>query len=178
MKTAGSYYGRPTQGVTGTASTGTPQMVLTFNVTHIANAEGEWDSITPFDARSYVFLSDGAWPHSEKRLKAIGFDGNFDSPKFNCDGIALRCEHDNYNGKPKEKWDIDTGGGEVKKADDNVIRTLAAKWRSAAKPSSAPKPPGKPAAPARQPVAAGSGGAAPLDPDEIPFAPNIPQCAV
>lgn len=172
MNAQGSYYGKPTQGVTGAASTGTPQMVVTFNVTHIANTDGEWESIAPFDVRTYNFLSDGAWPHSEKRLKAIGFNGNFDAPAFNCDGIALRCEHDTFNNKPKEKWDIDIGGGEVKKADDNTIRSLTAKWKGAAKPSAAPKPPGKPAAPAaaRKPAMAGAGAThEPVAEDDIPF---------
>lgn len=176
MNTKGTYYGTPTKGVTGAASTGTPQMVVTFNVTHIADSEGGWQEIQPITATVYLFLSDGAWEYSEKKLKAMNFNGNFDSPEFACDGIELVCDHETYNNKTREKWDI-AGGSEVKKADANQIRTLSAKWKQSAKPSSAPKPPGKPAAPpaAKKPAMANA-GAAPIDPDEIPFTDGFSPC--
>lgn len=168
MNAEGTYYGTPKLGTTGAASTGTPQMVVDFNVTHIADGGDGWTEIQPITARVYLFLSTGAWEYSEKKLKAMNFNGDFDNPGFQCEGIALVCKHEVHNSKTKEKWDI--GGGEVKKADDNTIRSLTAKWKGAAKPSAAPKPPGKPAAPAaaKKPAMAGATHS-PVDESDIPF---------
>lgn len=158
MMEAGTYYGVPTAGVTGAAGTGTPQMVVTMNITHVANERGEWTPMeNAIDRKVYIFLSDSAWDYSKPKLEALGFNGDFDNPAFTCEGVSMRCDHETYQGKTREKWEIDTGGGEVKKADTNTIRTLQAKWRSSAKPTAAAKPTGKPAAPSRKTAAVGAG---------------------
>lgn len=36
------------------------------------------------------------------------------------------CEHDTYEGKTRERWNIESGGGEVKPLDDKAIRKLNA----------------------------------------------------
>lgn len=170
MMEAGTYSGTPTSGVTTTSKNNKPQICVTMNITHVANDSGEWSEMTPFDRKLYISLTDAAWPYSMDRLKAIGFDGNFDSPGFGPDAVSLRCEHEEYEGKPKEKWDIITAGAEVTKADTNTVRTLSAKWKSAAKPAAAPKPAGRPTAPppAKKPAMAGATHE-PVDDSDIPF---------
>ena len=179
MMNEGTYSGSPTSGTTTTSKQNKPQIAVAFSITHIADGAGEWQDVQPFERKLYISLTDAAWPYSMDRLKAIGFNGDFDNPNFSPDSVALRCFHEEYEGKPKEKWDIITAGAEATKADSNTIRTLSAKWKQAAKPAGAPKPPGKPAAPpaAKKPAMAGA-GAAPIDPDEIPFTDGFSPCGI
>jgi hypothetical protein len=71
------------------------QFVLTFAVSFIAGANGAWDDIAPVNRTVYLSCSDGAWPYTEKKLKALEFNGNFAEPAFSEDaakrGVGLVC---------------------------------------------------------------------------------------
>lgn len=155
----GMYWGTITEAVTSQAKTGTPQLVLTFEITHrqARTDEGSEELPSPIERRVYLFLSDGAWPISQEKLQALGFNGDFDNPNFSAPQQWIQCKHETYNGSLHEKWEIPGGGGEVEKADAGTITKLSARWKNANKP--VPVPPGSPSSPPRSATAPFDGSA-------------------
>ena len=146
MTEAGNYWGTLKGGQTGVAQSGNPKVTLTFTVTHVAAGQ-EWESIRdPFGCYVDIALTDNAWPYSQKKLESLGFNGDFgDGMAFTETGAKLVCKHDNYEGRIREKWELDGGFGERQQADANTVRKLNALWKAK---NGTPKPPaGKPKAP-------------------------------
>lgn len=100
---------------------------------------------------AYLSLTDAArtsWV--DAALEKLGFNGDFGAPTISeeyyqdyC--LTAYCSHDEYKGRPQEKWSL--GGGKSNEpAPDDAIRRLNASWKAkhkgpAAKPAGAPKPP-------------------------------------
>ena len=158
MLAAGTYFGQVQGGKVTKAKSGSPQMEVEFLVINVWNGS-EWTPIAPGTMRTiYMSLTDDAWPYSQRKLEALGFNGNFRDPDFGDEakgeGVQLLCNHDSYNGKASEKWELaNWGRKENEAAGADVLRTLEARWKSAAAPA---KPAGRPT----PPPARGNGKAA------------------
>lgn len=144
MIAEGDYMGCLAEATTTYAQTGNPQMEIRV-----------W--IDETTARTvYLPLTDAArssWV--DATLEFLGFNGKFDEPAFGekfyeMGGLPLRCVHDTYNGKLKEKWDVNRGGKQNEPAPRDVVARLNADWKS--KRGGGPKPAGAP--PTRSPAPA------------------------
>jgi hypothetical protein len=149
----GFYLGTAKAGQLAEAKTGTTQMVVTFDVTH-KSSNGAWEPLgTPIERDIFLATSEAAWPYTEKKLQALGFDGNFNAPTFATPQTTLLAKLESYDGKSRLKWDVWTEREkpEYKLADTDTQRRLMARWKQN-NPSAAPKPatPPVPAATATQ----------------------------
>jgi hypothetical protein len=162
MLEAGTYFGTVKSAVTSEAKTGTPQLVLAVAMTQFLDtSQNAWVELpSAMERKVFLSLSDNAWEYTEKKLKALGFNGDFIAPQFSTDatenGVQWLCRIEEYQGKPGEKWDLANWGGEVQQAGQDVLRRLNAKFAAsnrpqASRPAGRPTPPpSRPAAPARQ----------------------------
>lgn len=140
----GTYAASIVSGVLGTSKAGKPQVVVTIEVTHIANGEN-WAEIAPFQRRLFWSFSENAAEYTYKKLERVGFQGNFDTMTFSEHGVVVECRHETYENKVGDKWELEgSGGGEIQPADQKTIMDLNARWKNR---HGAPKPTGKPAAP-------------------------------
>jgi len=146
------------------------QIIVKFTVGNVANG-GEWQPCTPFERTIYMSCSPAAWPYSEKKLALLGItrDNQDLGEDAKVNGVTLRCYHDDYQGKTKEKWDIYTPVKELKPLDDAGKSRLRSLFGAAA-----PKPVGRPVAPGKAPAKFPSKAPAPvatqdLDPADIPY---------
>ena len=133
MIEAGYYSAKLVEAVFTTPEGKAPAMALTFQ-------------IGDYRRNVFLYLSDGAYPYSEEKLRRLGFNGNFEAPEFTASECELECKHEEYQGKMKEKWDI-AGGFKAEPAPPDVAKQFAAKWR-ASNGAAPTKPAGKPPAPA------------------------------
>ena len=142
-------------------------MDIVFNVQLIAS-DGAWNDLDqPFDRHVRMYLSDAAWDQSIEKLALLGFNGDFKNPEITDDWVALECVHEEYNSKMGEKWELsDWGGSSERKApDDNTLRTLNARYKTA---MAARKPPTTKPPAANRPPVTDDDGPPPSD-DEVPF---------
>ena len=177
MMQPGRYLGRNPRGIPDTrGQNNTPFMVVTVEVTHIV-ANGDWQELPSCGVRDlWLAMSDAAWPYTEKKLVALGFNGDFRAPEFDLsakDGwVELVCEHQQYEGQTKERWSLASWGDRERTPPaDDVMRALTAKWEHGRQqfserpappaPPAMPKNPKAPQAPPRSP--------APARADDIPF---------
>jgi len=133
MMDEGNYYGRLVSGALGVANNGSEQMVLTWEITHVA-IDGQWADIQPCQRRMYLSFSGGAEPYTRKKLESLGFNGDFENPGFGDDatakGLTLVCKHNEHKGNTQERWDLaGFGESEIKRATPDVARRRAALWR-------------------------------------------------
>lgn len=145
----------------------TPAFVMTWSLTHKA-VNGQWHTIEPFEAKTFQFLSQGAYAISFEQLEGMGFNGDFTAPEldpiYTEKGTTLVCSHEDYQGKTRERWKCATWGeGSPKALSREKAELLTAKYRQ----EHAPKPSGKPAAPSVPKTEEPAGGAAP-GPDAAP----------
>jgi len=158
MDQPGTYFAAYLGGETCEASTGTPQLALRFDVTHVAE-DDQWTELAEVLVRTvYLSLTDSAWPYAKKKLVRLNFNGDWDDPQLapGDDGCELVCAEDIYKGVSRMKWDIPLGDMENKPAGQDVKRRLAALWKSETAPKARPKPAPKAAAkpgPAKGPTA-------------------------
>lgn len=163
----GAYYmqGPLSLGVAKSKNKGTPYLWIAGDITQVAD-NGGWSPVAQAEQRQVdLYLSDGAMPITQRQLEPLGFNGDLTNPSLSAEkmnGIIVYCTHEDYNGKPQERWSLDGGGRKRENvaADANEIRRLNALWRSskAAGPVAPTMPP--PAAPTMPPPPTG---------DEIPF---------
>jgi hypothetical protein len=112
-----------------------PQMVFSFQITHISK-NGAWQALPgPFMRHVYSSLSEAAWPSTEQKLQALGFNGDFQNPDFSDktknEGVELTCTHQEYQGKTSDKWEFSNWGTtEVKRASVDIVRQMNAKWKA------------------------------------------------
>lgn len=130
----------------------TPAMVLSFELTHAAT-DKDWQAINPTRRNVQLWLTDGAKEKTFADLRALGFDGNWDDPKFAADlydGTDLDLTHDTYKGKNQEVVRIRKlrPAMDHKPVAADLKRTLAAQFKNAASMSAKPStpPPARPAA--------------------------------
>jgi len=145
------YRGKPVSGrYTESKNKGTPGMEVCFEIS------GHKKHIT-------FWLTEKSEERTMLLLKDLGFNGDFENPKFADIEVSLQCKHEEYNGKMQERWAY---WGEQQSAPlaPSAAKTLQAKFRSAVgnvpvpKPTTAPvmpKPAGAPSAPPAPPVAKG-----------------------
>lgn len=169
---AGRYWGAVKSAVTGRSKNGSPQVVIEFDVTHIAQ-NGEFAELpNPLQRRVYLSLSGGAEPYTLEKLERLHFNGDFRNVQLSPDngGCELDCYQDTYNGATKMKWELATGAAsEVEPAPDDVVRQLNAKWAAMHKPAT--RPAGRPAPAAGAPNAARRATAPATSPSTTTTAP-------
>lgn len=118
----------------------------------------------------YLYTSDAAWPHTEKKLAKLGWNGSTQNPEFSsADNVELNCKVEPYEGKDREKWDFFGESRENAPADKR--RVIEARFKSAKKSSAPARPaPAKlSTAPARPSTAPARPSTAPTKPAEVPF---------
>jgi len=148
----------------------TQAIAMTFTVTCRAESNG-WQQLgADSKATVLLYLTEKAWEFSTAKLKALGFNGDFDNPKFDestiSTGVTLQCRHEDYEGKITEKWEL--ASGIAAKAESNTISKLNARWNQLATPT---KPTGRPVAPGKAPAkfSARAPATQDLDPEAIPY---------
>ncbi len=167
VRPQGRYKGDLEEAVFGfTEGKGTPEVTLRFGITEGAE---------PGSAYVRLYLVPKGEPKTAEQialeqLARIGFKGDFTTMEFDTEksaGVELVLKHEEYQGKPKEKWSIGGGYMPTQAAPDQA-RAYNAKWKAmfGAKPST---PPGRPAAP---PPAS-----RPAPPPPPPDAPSKPVIA-
>lgn len=172
----GNYWGVLVSGVTCLSqSKKSPQIMVTFSITHADDGNGGWTQIQPTERNIYLSLTDAARPYSEDKLEALGFNGDFANPGFSQDattkGVGLLCKREIYNGKDREKWDLASWGvKETELAPSDIVRMLNAQWRQRKQQAAPAGKPGVPTSPpAAAPRAAQSAPANTPSGDDIPF---------
>lgn len=144
MRTAeGKYWGPVTKLAFGQSKNGSPQVEVSIQLTHNEQLE---KLAQPIERTSFWSLVGAAEDYSMKKLDAIEFNGDFhNSPDYGQqakEGVWWVCEHDEYNGKTRERWDLlEWGTGrETKPMETDTLRTLTARWkaRNSGKPKPAP----------------------------------------
>jgi hypothetical protein len=145
------YRGKPVSGrYIESKLKGTPGMEVCFDI------QGHKKHIT-------FWLSEKAEEKTMRLLGDLKFNGDFENPAFGDVEVQLECKHEEYNGKPQEKWSFwveqQAAPLEISKA-----KRLQAMFKSAVgnvpvpKPTTAPvmpKPSAPPSAPPAPPVAKG-----------------------
>jgi hypothetical protein len=172
MMQAGDYWGVITGAETSELDNAkrTPLMYVKVLISHVAGVDGNgapaWVPLEQQAERDMrFFLTEKAWPHTEKKLRGLGFNGDFENPQFGdkaiADGVKLVCTHQAGNGADQtlyENWDLAEWGErkERQPASKDTVRKFAALWRTgssaAAKPAGGPPamsapPPAQPKAP-------------------------------
>ncbi len=112
----------------------TPYVYIKIHVTHVA-ADAAWRSLTqPFGREVRLYMTDKSWKHSEKRLSALGFQGDFDAIKFSKTSAEFVCTHNPREGKVYEKWDVvgewNIGERGHQGVSKDLIRKLNAQWKT------------------------------------------------
>lgn len=151
----GTYSGVCTDIGPDTSSKGSQMIDIVFEVSHIARS-GEWDSLPKkFSRHVRIYLTDAAWPTSTRKLAALDFNGDFLAPAITQEPVSLVCEHEDYKGTMKERWEF-AGWGESERVppSSDELRKLTARYKT--DQSANAKPQGAPPAP-------------PVDDSDIPF---------
>lgn len=161
----GNYFGKLADaGLEAVGQNGTPAFTMNFTITHVAES-GAWAPISEVNRSITLFMTDAARQYALGDLRRIGFDGNFDAPKFDADvheGLELSLWHELYEGKTQEKLKIARlrQARERKPVGDDIKRTLSALYKGSAPKQAMPAP----SAPPRVPAAGTSN-----DPNQPPF---------
>jgi hypothetical protein len=170
MLEKGKYLGNLVGFQSTHSKSGAAQVVLVFNVFAIQQV-GDFNSIDAIERTVYISLHENSWTYSQKKLQGLQFNGDFGAGMGfgRTENITLECEHNEYDGKTREKWNLADWGtqerAELPKPPGKTIQELNAKWRikagavtpavvpvrqpsaqvpAAAKPAEAPKRSGPP----------------------------------
>ena len=127
----GDYYAKLVGGTCSDTKSGSSQVVVEFEVTAV-EMSGEWKDCEPFKRSMYLSLSDKAWKYTEKKLLALGFNGDFGAGMdFEKKEFEVCCKHEEYQGETQERWDLDSwGGGAKERSPDSTIEKFGARWAS------------------------------------------------
>lgn len=148
----GRYYARLVGQTIGQNKKGTDVITLNVDVEYWWN-ETAWVAVPGQESRTiYIYLSEGSWPYAEKKLEALGFNGRFDQDiEFSLKQFEIECNHETYEGKLREKWELVNWGSATELAElpmQSATR-YAALWKARAQPR--PKPEGHPQSPPPKP---------------------------
>jgi hypothetical protein len=173
--TPGSYFGQLIDSQLGEiGNNGNIAMVLTWDINHYAS-NGQWKQMDTATRQQNIFLTEKAKERAFSDMKKIGFDGNFENPRFSDEcysGIELVIENETYNGKIYDrvkpaKFVSDSG---VKPTSKDKAKLLSAQFRTSVGAASKPStpPPMTPVSndPALQPIGSQE---TPLSKDGLPF---------
>lgn len=148
-------------------SKGTPFVKIEMEVTHAAE-RSDWVELPKPEKRGlFIYCSDASWDHAKAKLEKLGFNGCFDErAAVTATQAEVTCEHEDYNGKTTEKWELTNWGGarEAKPLDKPSAMRLAQLYKSAT--NGAAKPAGKPPAP--------KASAPPAEAQHVPTGSEIP----
>ncbi|KKM60825.1 hypothetical protein LCGC14_1537890 [marine sediment metagenome] len=129
-------------------------MAVEFKIMHVANGD-KWEPCPDPPTRSlWMSFTDAARPYTDKKLMALGFNGDFENPQFTETRPNLVCRHETYNGTVRDKWELadwDDGAGET--IDTATALRMKADWD--ARHNKPAVPSGAPASPPSAPPAAG-----------------------
>jgi len=160
MLSIGTYSGVCKDMGMDTSDNGSPYLDVVFEITHVAQND-KWVGIEPQDRHLRLFLTEKAWPYSERKLDALEFNGDFMNPKITDKGIVLECKHEIYEGQFREKWDLPGDNKRERQVpSDDELRKLSTRYKNAT--ANTKKPPGGPSLPATPTNIAPT-------PDDIPF---------
>ena len=93
----------------------------------------------------YSYFSPKATDNSMKKMKALGFNGDFSNPALSVQETELQCIHKPGDNGPREEWEFTNWGGvQMDAAPPATIAQLNALWKrsnqaGAPPPVSAPK---------------------------------------
>ena len=121
----GYYKVRITRWSLGKAGTGTPQFALSFNIIGMVNQEdpeGELVSVYHEERTIFRAITDKTVDFVTEDLRHLGFEGTSfaqldptsseaGATDFRGLEIMVRCDHETYQGQPKERWSFAWGGG-------------------------------------------------------------------
>ena len=139
---------------------------IVFEITHYAE-NGEWVGMQSQDRHLRLYTSQAAWQYTERKLQILEFNGDFKNPQITTGGVVLECEHEVYEGKTREKWDLPYDGNRERQLPpDDELRTLSARYKSAI--ANTKKPAGSPSMPVTPPPVSGPPPIPPWD-TESPF---------
>ena len=162
MLDPGKYFGQLTEAVTTEKDCKDGKntiIVLSINLTHRLGTDG-WIPLTfPEGRKAWLRWTDNAKKWTQKKLTALGFNGDFGAPRFFDDvttkGTEWLCKHRTYiddetkQERTTEDWDLLNWGDSVEQAPTDIIRRANAQWKQS-QPKAAPA--GKPTAPAPAPA--------------------------
>lgn len=140
---AGKYKAKIEGATCSATSKGTPQMVVQLDIGgHKKNAN--------------LYFSDKAQEQSLKKLREIGFNGDFENPKFTDEEIEVTLRFEDYNGKPQERWELPWPAAAP--VDKSTMMSLGAMFKATASTPPPPPPPAiaPPPAPKAPPASAPS----------------------
>ena len=144
-----------------------PQWTIHWTIMQKA-VNGAWQVVQPYNRFSNWSIAGDAAQYTIKKMKAVGFNGDMETPAFSEDatvnGVVIRCS--NINERGYGDWDIvDWGGGpSFDPASTSAKQTFKALWagqNGPAKPAGRPAPPPPKAKPAAEPVAVAA--------EDVPF---------
>lgn len=139
MLQAGTYFGTLVAAGTDTLNNEkkTPYFYLTFQIEQQIDEDGNCMQIEPVSRDVMLYLTDAAVDYTLKKLKALGFNGNFETPTFNTElteiGCKLYCTHNPSGDKTYENWSLENGGNsekERKPLSRDITRKFEAKYKS------------------------------------------------
>ena len=131
MDTPGIYWGLLESATMVKARTGTMQMVITFEITHIEN--DEFDKIDPFKRKIWLSCHDNSMAYTTDKLREMGFNGDFERPDFGDsakhEGMKLTCVEHTYKGQTSPRWDLARKDFAASNApSERELKTLNAKY--------------------------------------------------
>lgn len=142
----GTYWmATPKMGL-GESKNGTPYIYIEGDITHQANGSEHQPVVSPATRTVKLYVSDAAAPFTFDKLEKLGFNGDLKNPRLsdqNAEGIWVQCDHETYEEKQKERWNLPGGAMEHKTPTSDAIRKInamyAARKGKATAPKSAPK---------------------------------------
>ncbi len=171
MYEQGQYHCEVTSQGFSESQSGTPFFFLKVEPDSYIEAGGEVRPVHDVAERTvYMYLTDKTNDRVIGQLRELGFDGSSfrelepgGGYSFVGDTIILRCEHDVYENKRREKWDIPFSGGAEQT--EGVARRLDRLFGADLK-RTATNPVKQPTSPPSEPTNIGTGEAAA---DDVPF---------
>jgi hypothetical protein len=166
---AGNYWARVTGFKMGVSSNGNPQWLVSImpyayeNTAAPVDSQERWGSLPckEFERTMFLTITQGTIQRRYEDLDFLGLcpdswdELDQDHPKavdFMNREIPVYCKHGEYDGKPKEEWNINRGGGglPVKPIEKDQMRQLNAMFNLKSKmkkTTAAPPAPAKAATP-------------------------------
>ncbi len=141
MDALGIYLAEAESGFLSEANNGTARFEMKWKITKKAE-NGAWVDLTDgesMERTSYWSFSGKAEKHTLAKLDKVGFDGNYDVPKFADIQHQIECTHSTYEGSTRSDWDF-PWDGESKPASDGVKTLMTAKWKNKHQGDAAPPP--------------------------------------
>ena len=144
MLDPGTYRGYLKEAVTSEGKDASLRMEVMFAIRHVSHDDA-WQEIAEAERTIYLYLSEKARPYTDAKLKALGFNGDFESPIFDArtreEGIDLVCRHEQYDGNTGERWELKNWKSKAKPAATDKLKRLNALWNTSNKQSPISGPP-------------------------------------